>query len=137
MAEVGQYQRRRSAEITGTTAREIALSAEAAIRDRLLDSGEPLPTVRALAQSVGVSPATVNAAYKVLRQRGLVVADGRRGTRVAPRPALRAPAPSRQLQADDPQSIRRDLTLGLPDPTLLVPLAPALARVDLEAKLRI
>ncbi len=119
--------------ITGATAREIAASAEAAIRDGSLRPGEALPTVRALAAAVARSPATVNAAYRILRQRGLVIAEGRRGTRVAPRPALRTPQRAgAQLPADV-----HDLSIGLPDPALLPPLGPALARIDLEAKLRI
>jgi DNA-binding transcriptional MocR family regulator len=132
MLDLGQYQ------IRGTTAREIAHSAEAAIREGLLDTGDALPTVRALAGRLGTSPATVGAAYRILRERGLVLADGRRGTRVAPRPALRTPT-----QAGPPDEPRenppgvRDLAIGLPDPALLPPMAPALARVDIEQKLRI
>ena len=122
MLEVEQYQG-----IGGTTAREIAASAETAIRRGWLQTGEALPTVRALAGGLGISPATVNSAYRTLRQRGLVVAEGRRGTRVAPRPALRIGEPARpptQLPG------RRDLTIGLADPELLPAVGPALGRID-------
>src|SRR5437762_2098834 len=134
MLDLGQYQ------IVGTTAREIATSAEAAIRDGALGTGDPLPTVRSLAVTLGTSPATVNSAYRTLRDRGLVVAEGRRGTRVAPRPPVRMPPVAgpgagtriRQLPAGV-----RDLTIGLADPDLLLPLEPALRRIDLERKLRV
>ncbi|MGI8864256.1 MAG: aminotransferase class I/II-fold pyridoxal phosphate-dependent enzyme [Solirubrobacteraceae bacterium] len=132
MLDLEQYQ------IRGSTAREIAGSAEAAIREGLLDSGEPLPTVRALATALGTSPATVNAAYRILRQRGLIVAEGRRGTRVAPRPPLRALESARQPDyAEQPSSGLRDLAIGLPDPALLPDIGAALARVDVERKLRL
>src|SRR5580704_13466916 len=101
--------------IVGSTAREIAASAEAAIHHGGLDTGAALPTVRALAQRLGTSPATVNAAYRILRQRGLVIGEGRRGTRVAPRPAIRTPMPARAGLT----SGIRDLSVGLPDPDLL------------------
>jgi DNA-binding transcriptional MocR family regulator len=127
MLDLEQYQ------IAGRTAREIAASAEAAIRQGHLDTGAPLPTVRALAKQLGTSPATVNAAYRTLRQRGLVVADGRRGTRVAPRPALRTPPHARKAPENDG---RRDLAIGLPDPALLPPLEPALRRIEFERRLR-
>jgi DNA-binding transcriptional MocR family regulator len=136
MLDLEQYQ------IGGSTAREIAASAEAAIHDGQLGTGALLPTVRALAGRLGTSPATVNAAYRILRQRGLVVADGRRGTRVAPRPALRTPlhgaAPGGSAGAAGSAPIElpagvRDLSVGLPDPELLPPLAPALGRLDLTA----
>jgi DNA-binding transcriptional MocR family regulator len=100
-----------------------------------LGTGESLPTVRALAAELGTSPATVNSAYRTLRQRGLVVAAGRRGTKVAPRPALRAPL--RPPASTRPEPGLRDLTIGLANPALLPPLAPALARIDLEAKLQL
>jgi DNA-binding transcriptional MocR family regulator len=130
MLDLGQYQ------IRGSTAREIAATTEAAIREGLLETGDALPTVRALADALGTSPATVNSAYRILRGRGLVLAEGRRGTRVAPRPALRVPPPARSRGAY--RSARpgfRDLSIGLPDPELLPPLAPALGRIDLERKL--
>ncbi len=108
---------------------------ESAIREGLLDTGDRLPTVRNLALHLGLSPATINAAYRILRQRGFVLTEGRRGTRVAPRPALRVPE-LRRRTLEDPQNGIRDLTIGLPDPALLPPVAPALARVDLERRIR-
>src|SRR5437868_12349025 len=136
MVDTEQYQNRRRANdehrphgITGSSAREIAASVETAIREGRIQTGEALPTVRSLASLLGTSPATVNSAYRTLRQRGLVVAEGRRGTRVAPRPALRVPEPSRIVS---PVPGRRDLTIGLADPELLPPIAPALARIDLD-----
>jgi DNA-binding transcriptional MocR family regulator len=142
MSELEQYhsldpdQQGSSGDITGSTSREIATSAEAAIREGLLEAGDPLPTVRSLAAALGTSPATVNAAYRILRERGLVIAAGRRGTRVAHRPPLRTPLrPAAVLQAD--RSGLRDLGIGLPDPELLPSLPSALARVDVEERVRI
>lgn len=130
MLDLEQYQ------ISGSTAKEIAGTAETAIRKGLLGSGDALPTVRSLARALSTSPATVNAAYRILRQRGLIVAEGRRGTRVAPRPPLRSPEPARQLDyAEQPASGLRDLAIGLPDPALLPDLGAALSRVDVERKL--
>ncbi len=130
MLDLEQYQ------IRGATAKEIAGSAETAIREGRLESGDPLPTVRALAGALSTSPATVNAAYRILRQRGLIVAEGRRGTRVAPRPPLRSPEPVRQPDyAEQATSGLRDLAVGLPDRTLLPDVGAALRRVDVERKL--
>lgn len=76
--------------------------------------GAKLPSVRALAEDLGVSPTTVAAAVAELRRRGVVVSRPRSGTRIAQRPPLRpsrAPAPL--------PTGTRDLALGNPDPTLL------------------
>jgi DNA-binding transcriptional MocR family regulator len=125
--------------ITGSTAREIAASAEAAIREGSLESGDRLPTVRDLARELGTSPATINSAYRILRQRGLVVAEGRRGTRVAWRPPLRTPMRPAPISTAPVavESGLRDLTIGLPDLALLPPMTSALARIDLGSKLAI
>lgn len=109
--------------IGGTTAVQIAASAEAAIRDGDLRPGEQLPTIRALAVELRVSPMTVASAYRGLRRRGLLTAAGRRGTRVSGRP----PLPVSTAPLVPPGA--RDLATGNPDPKLLPALAPALVGV--------
>ena len=128
MLDIAQYH------ISGATAREIAASVEAGIRSGALAGGDPLPTVRALAERLGTSPATVSSAYRTLRGRGLIVAEGRRGTRVSPRPSVRGPERPPQAAAGAPGADRalRDLAGGLPDPALLLPLDAALRHVDVE-----
>lgn len=105
-------------QITGDTARELEGSVEDAIRAGGLRPGEPLPTVRGLASDLGVSPATVAAAYRELRRRGLVAGAGRAGTRVRAAP----PIASRPPLSVPPGA--RDLRTGGPDPALLPPLPP-------------
>jgi DNA-binding transcriptional MocR family regulator len=85
--------------------------------------------VRELAAALDVSPATVAAAYRTLRQRGFVVADRGRGTSVAPVPPVRV-----RRAAELPAGVR-DLASGNPDPSLLPPLSRALARVDTTHRL--
>jgi len=110
--------------ITGANAAEIAASVEGAVRDGRLAPGSRLPPVRALAATLGVSPATVQAAYRTLRTRGVLVTAGRRGTTVRERPPLRiALAP-----AVPPGAL--DLATGNPDPALLARLGPVLRRLD-------
>src|SRR2546428_2550610 len=109
--------------IRGDGASGIVTSVETAIREGRLGAGARLPTVRDLARALRVSPTTAAAAYRTLRVRGLVHAQGRRGTRVSRRPTLpiRPPAPA--------PSPLRDLSLGNPDPALLPSLQRALARL--------
>ena len=44
-----------------------------------LREGDPLPSVRQLADTIGINMHTVNKAYSVLRQEGFVTIDRRRG----------------------------------------------------------
>ncbi len=108
--------------IGGRSASEVAENVEDAVRGGRLAPGGSLPTVRALAARLGLSPATVAAAYRVLRARGLVTGQGRRGTRVAFRPPLLTP----RLEGEVPPDLV-DVATGNPDPGLLPPWGPARA----------
>ena len=61
------------------------------IRDQLvlgiasgdLNAGDKLPTIRALANEIGVNVMTVNKSYQILKQEGFITADRRGGTVVS------------------------------------------------------
>jgi DNA-binding transcriptional MocR family regulator len=114
---VGEYR------ITGHRASEIAAGVEEAIGTGALRPGEALPPMRALATELGINPNTVAAAYRTLRDRGMIETGGRRGSRVRHRPAHTS---REALGMDVPDGVR-DLAKGNPDPALLPPLGPALA----------
>ncbi|HJU10596.1 MAG TPA: aminotransferase class I/II-fold pyridoxal phosphate-dependent enzyme [Candidatus Binataceae bacterium] len=108
--------------IRGSDASEIAASAERALAAGALSPGQHLPTVRALAADLRVSPATVAAAYRTLKLRGIICASGRRGTIINPTPPLvtrSAPAVAANV---------RNLAAGGPDPALLPSLPRNLPR---------
>jgi DNA-binding transcriptional MocR family regulator len=98
---------------------KLAQQLEGLVREGRIGPETLLPPVREVARALRVSPGTAASAYKALRAQGLVTTDGRRGTRVLPRPARReyaeAPAP--------PGTV--DLQVANPDPRLL----PGLRRI--------
>lgn len=106
------------------TARELVDAIERAIATGALRTDDRLPPVRELADSAGLAPNTVAAAYRTLNQRGVVVGRGRAGTFIASRPPIAAP-----MAHAVPPGVR-DVSTGSPDPALLCPLGPALARID-------
>jgi DNA-binding transcriptional MocR family regulator len=114
---------------SGRTANEIAADVEAAVRDGRLQPGASLPPVRGLATDLGISPATVAAAYRDLRVKGIARGHRRAGTHItgtpptAPRPAIAVP------------SGVRNLISGSPDPSLLpaLPRAAGLGRLPTAA----
>jgi DNA-binding transcriptional regulator YhcF (GntR family) len=53
------------------------------IADGKLRAGEKLPTVRALANEVGVNVMTINKAYQLLKQESYITADRRGGSVIA------------------------------------------------------
>ncbi len=63
---------------------EIVAMIESDIDAGALNPGDRVPSVRDQARLLGVSPTTVAAAYKRLRERGRLVGRGRQGSRVAP-----------------------------------------------------
>ena len=98
--------------IGGETAAEIADSIRALIDRGDLIPGAALPSVRALADLVGVNRNTVVAAYRLLAAAGAVETAGRAGTRVAPRSD-----PAQEGFAAD--TVLRDIGTGNPDPALI------------------
>ncbi|MEU7049444.1 aminotransferase class I/II-fold pyridoxal phosphate-dependent enzyme [Streptomyces eurythermus] len=109
--------------IEGRGAAEIAASVERAVGSGGLEPGQLLPPLRELAERLGVNPNTVAAAYRILRERGVIETAGRRGSRIRPKPATTG---REELRVEVPPG-GRDLSTGNPDPALLPSLAPALA----------
>lgn len=70
---------------------------------------------------LGVNPNTVAAAYRILRERGVIETAGRRGSRVRPKPATTW---RESIRVDVPEGVR-NVAAGNPDPALLPPLAKA------------
>jgi DNA-binding transcriptional MocR family regulator len=114
---------------TSRTAVDIAESMEASIHGGRYEPGALLPPVRQLASSLKVSTATVAAAYRLLRMRGLLVGDRRRGTRVRPHAHVHRLATRSRTSASDTLT---DLASGNPDPALLPSIAAALRSISDE-----
>ncbi|MFJ8538046.1 aminotransferase class I/II-fold pyridoxal phosphate-dependent enzyme [Streptomyces sp. NPDC093591] len=109
--------------IEGRRAAEIAASVERAVGAGELEPGQLLPPMRELAAELGVNPNTVAAAYRILRERGVIETAGRRGSRVRSKPATTG---REYIRVDVPEGVR-DVATGNPDPVLLPPLAEAFA----------
>lgn len=112
------------------TPRGIAAALGRAVRSGELAPGERLPTVRVVAAELGVSPATVSAAWQALRRTGLVVSRGRAGTFVREEPERRLSPRVAGLRGPVDDGARLDLSRGTPDPALLPELGAALRRVS-------
>ncbi|WP_129771623.1 aminotransferase class I/II-fold pyridoxal phosphate-dependent enzyme [Streptomyces sp. L-9-10] len=109
--------------VSGRRAAEISADVERAVGSGELAPGQLLPPMRELATELGVNPNTVAAAYRSLRERGVIETAGRRGSRVRARPASTARG---SIRVDAPPGVR-DVSEGNPDPALLPPLHDALA----------
>ncbi|MFF4836472.1 aminotransferase class I/II-fold pyridoxal phosphate-dependent enzyme [Streptomyces sp. NPDC001315] len=109
--------------IQGRRAAEISASVERAVGAGDLQPGQLLPPMRELAERLEVNPNTVAAAYRTLRERGIIETAGRRGSRVRAKPATTG---RERIRVEVPEGVR-DVADGNPDPALLPPLAPAFA----------
>ncbi len=108
---------------------EIAASVERAVGAGDLEPGQLLPPMRELAVELGVNPNTVAAAYRTLRERGVIETAGRRGSRVRSAPATTG---RDHIRVDVPVGVR-DVSSGNPDPALLPPLAQAFTAAAVQS----
>jgi DNA-binding transcriptional MocR family regulator len=125
----------------GRNASEISRDVETALREGRVAPGVALPPVRGLAAELGLSPVTVAAAYRELREKGIARGNGRAGTRITgappigPRPPLVAPAGVRNLLAGSPDpALLPDLPAVTPPRRLYgdPPVLPRLGRLAAE-----
>ena len=72
------------------------------ISDGSLAPGEQLPTVRALAEEMGINFMTVNKAYQLLKQEGYIYTDRRNGAKVRERLEF-----SKELSKETKESLQR------------------------------
>ncbi|TIH31510.1 PLP-dependent aminotransferase family protein, partial [Subtercola vilae] len=110
----------------------IAAAFSRLIRSGAIASGDRLPTVRALAAELRVSPATVSKAWQALAGVGLITSRGRAGSFVLHASTTWMPAHFAGLAGSHVEA-RLDLSTGTPDPELLPGLAAAISRVSTRA----
>ncbi len=116
------------AAVQDRSARGIAAAINRLVSSGRLPPGLRLPTVRALARGLGVSPTTVSYAWQSLVRAGAVIALGRKGTFVTS--VHTADGAQRTLRTyESPGGLTLDLSTGIPDPALLPDLGRALSRV--------
>ncbi len=118
-----------AAVIEERSARGIATAINREIRSGRLGPGERLPTVRELALALGISPTTVNDAWRQLARYGSIEARGRNGTFIRDGSRPIGSRRYRSVVTKGPYA-RFDLSAGIPDPDLLPDMRPALARVS-------
>ena len=116
-------------QISGKSASAIADNLERAIDEGAFGQNGMLPTIRELAETLSVSPTTVNAAYSQLRARGRIGGSRRGGSRVI------ALAKIPTAGAASIRSGLRNLVAANPDPALLPPLRPFIERTLSEGRL--
>ncbi|MHC5258285.1 aminotransferase class I/II-fold pyridoxal phosphate-dependent enzyme [Streptomyces sp. UC4497] len=109
--------------ISGRRAAEICASVERGVISGDLEPGQLLPPMRELAEQLGVNPNTVAAAYRSLRERGVIETAGRRGSRVRSKPVITA---REAIRVDVPEGVR-NVSDGNPDTALLPSLVEAFA----------
>ncbi len=95
----------------------------------VLPEGTRLPTVRALATALAVSPTTVSEAWRTLTAAGAIEPQGRRGTFVHTSPGPGGAQRYRRV-TEGPGHFTLDLSTGTPDPDLLPDLAPIIGAIS-------
>jgi DNA-binding transcriptional MocR family regulator len=116
-----------AAAVEDLSARGIAAAISRLVSGGRLDVGVRLPTVRALANRLQVSPTTVSQAWQSLARAGIVGTRGRSGTYVRGGVVIGAPRTVRTYES--PGGLPLDLSKGGPDPELVPNLGRILTKV--------
>lgn len=104
---------------------DMTIEMTALIRSGSLPLGTKLPSVRGLAEALGVSPASISAVWNSLKKSGLVESAGRNGVWVSGNDP--SPRPKRfESVGNFGKKAKIDLTYSGPDPSLLPSLDDAL-----------
>jgi DNA-binding transcriptional regulator YhcF (GntR family) len=103
---------------------QIVAQVQEAVATGRLAEGDRLPPVRRLADELDIAPGTVARAYSELERLGVVVTEGARGTRIAPR-----------ARAEPPHSDRTDTLVGLLRPVVVAAFHLGATADDLRAAL--
>lgn len=111
--------------ITEPSVKGIAAATANLIREGDIPVGTHLPAVRPLAERLGVSPATVSAAWGQLKRQKVIAGKGRSGVWVCGDTVTPRPVRFEKI-GNYGNNIRADLALSSPDPALLPDLKNAL-----------
>lgn len=114
------------------TAGGIARGIARLVSSEELVTGQQLPPIRLLARALGVSPTTVSAAWRTLRQQGVIETGGRRGSVVLGTPHPVDPGRFVRLHREI-AGRTLDLSTGTPDPALLPDIGRALRTINRQA----
>jgi DNA-binding transcriptional MocR family regulator len=114
--------------VADRSARGIAAAVSRLVTSGELAAGTRLPTVRLVAQRLGISPTTVSEAWGSLTKAGVIQTRGRSGSFVLVPQRTRQQLRYSRLTAS-PAGLPYDLSTGIPDPELLPSLTEALRRI--------
>jgi len=114
-----------TARLTDVSVKGIAAKMATLIHTGEIPVGTHLPSVRELAEALGVSPATISAAWGQLKRQKVVTGKGRSGIRVCGNYLTPRPVRFEQI-GNYGDAIRADLAMASPDPALLPDLQAAM-----------
>ena len=114
-----------SGQITDASVKGITQAVSGLIRDGQIAVGTQMPAVRELAKELGISPATVSAAWSQMKKQKVLAGKGRGGVWVCGDNTSSRPIRFEQI-GNYGDNIKADLTMASPDPALLPPLEQAM-----------
>ncbi|OON38778.1 GntR family transcriptional regulator [Izhakiella australiensis] len=113
--------------LSSVSVKGIASTTANLIREGQIAIGTQLPAVRTLAEKLGVSPATVSAAWSQLKRQKVIAGKGRGGVWVCGNNVT--PGPVRfETIGNYGDNVKANLAMAVPDPALLPDLSEALLK---------